>query len=177
MGKPRSVGKKLQVNNVVLLSSVLNCHGASRLTFTCEMEQISTKTRKRKSEDNEAKRVFSLLSFTFMFAFYFSWQHKTLYLHIKLTAAIRLNINRLSTGNKINMPQVFNLKETKLFKSIFEATSYYDQQKCELPISFIVWSMDRPSHHQSFFIHRQFAHWMLLPKATDTAAMKPSQIA
>lgn len=105
-GKTLQCWKKLQVNNVVLLRSVLNCHGASRLTFSCVMEQISTETRKRKSEDNKAKRVFSLLSFTFMFPFYFSWQHKTLYLHIKLTAAVRLNINRLSTGNKINLPLV-----------------------------------------------------------------------
>lgn len=85
------------------------------------MEQISTETRKMKSEDNEAKRLFSLLTFTFMFAFYFSWQHKTLYLHIKPASAIRLNISRLSTGNKINLPLVFNLKETK-------STRYYDQK-------------------------------------------------
>lgn len=90
--------------------------------------------------------VYFLYLLTLMFAFYFSWQHKTLFFHIKLTAAIRLNINRLSTGNKIILPLVFNLKETKLFKSIFEATRFYDQKMCKLPISFIVRSMDQPFH-------------------------------
>lgn len=99
-----------------------------------------------------------------MFAFYFSWQHKTLYLHRKLTAAIRLNINRLSTDNQINLPLVFNLKETKLFKSKFTSYKILRPQKCELPISLIVWSMDWPSHHQAFFIHQQLPTERCSPK-------------